>query len=373
VSELGIGLMSGTSLDGIDAALVEIGGERDATLRAFVVRPYAPEERDGILEAIATGSARDLALLHRRLGELFAEATAAVLREAGMDPGRLSFIASHGQTVWHEPGHVSLQLGCPATIAERIGVRVVSDFRARDVAAGGQGAPLVPIADVMLFGAERHPRILLNIGGMANVTRVPRQGATAGVLAFDTGPGVAVIDGVVRALLPDLAYDPGGRCARAGAPVAEVVERLLADPYFLASPPKSTGRERFGTEYTADLIGAVRERRPEASAEDCVATATLLTARTVADQVRRWIPDAASADVVVSGGGARNPVLLEWIARDTGGLAVRPFDDLFFDGDAKEAVAFAYLGWRTLHGLAGNVPAATGASGPRVLGSVTSP
>lgn len=371
MSELAVGLMSGTSLDGVDAALVEIGGAHDVSLRAFRTRPYAPGERGEILDAIATGGVRELAGLHRHLGAWFADAAESMLVEAGVGPSDLSFVASHGQTVWHDGGRASLQLGCPATIAERLGVRVVSDFRARDVAAGGQGAPLVPMADVMLFGGEGHPRTLLNIGGMANVTWVPSRGTADGVLAFDTGPGVAVIDAVVRALIPGTAFDEDGRHAAAGTPVAEVVDDLLADRFFRAPPPKSTGREAFGAAYAAGLVGAVRRRRPEASADDCVATAVLLTVRSIAGQVRLWLPAARDGDLLASGGGARNPVLMDALAGELDGLPLRRFDDVFFDGDAKEAVAFAYLGWRTVHGLAGNVPGATGASGSRVLGSVT--
>jgi anhydro-N-acetylmuramic acid kinase len=363
--------MSGTSLDGVDVALVEIRGERDVTLRGFRTRPYTAEERDRILDAIANGTARELAQLHRNLGEWFAEAAESLLGASGASPADLSFIASHGQTVWHDGGRASLQLGCPATIAERLGVRVVSDFRARDVAAGGQGAPLVPMADVMLFGAEHHPRVLLNIGGMANVTWVPRGGALEGVLAFDTGPGVAVIDAVVRALIPGLAFDEGGRHAAAGSPAPEIVDELLDAAFFAAPPPKSTGREVFGATYAAQLVAAVRRRRPDASADDCIATAVLLTARSIAGQVRRWLPDFHTGDLVASGGGTRNPAVIASLSRELGGVPVGRFDDVFFDGDAKEAVAFAYLGWRTLHGLAGNVPGATGAVVGRVLGSVT--
>lgn len=371
MSELGIGLMSGTSVDGIDAALVEVRGEGALTLQAFYTRPYQASEREGILDAIARGTAQELAQLHRQLGAWFADAAESVLDEAGVGRAALSFVASHGQTVWHDGGRVSLQLGCPATIAERLAVRVVSDFRARDVAAGGQGAPLVPMADVMLFAAEGHPRALLNIGGMANVTWAPRRGVVDGVLAFDTGPGVAVIDAVVRALVPGARFDDGGRCAATGEAVPDVVDDLLDAPFFEAPPPKSTGREVFGPAYASGLVAAVRARRLGASDADCVATAVLLTARSIAGQLRRWLPDLRGSDLLASGGGTRNPVLMAMLERELGGMPVRRFDDVFFDGDAKEAAAFAYLGWRTLHGLAGNVPGATGAAGARVLGTVT--
>jgi len=369
---LAVGLMSGTSLDGVTTALVRLtAAPAAATLVAFRQEPYTAAERGQIIDAIARGSARDLAFLHVALGERFAGAVLQLLAEAKAAPRDLAFVASHGQTIWHEPGRVSLQLGDPAVIAERVGVRVVSDFRARDVAAGGQGAPLVPLADVMLFGSDAGGRLLLNVGGMANVTWVPRRGVTAGALAFDTGPGVAVIDAVTRRLDAEAAYDLDGERARRGRPVPRVLEALLGDAFFGMAPPKSTGRERFGLAFADRLIEEVR--RAGGSENDAVATATALTAESVARAVAAWTPAPSEADLVISGGGARNPTLVEWLAARVLPRRVLPFDALFFDGDAKESVAFAYLGLLTLEGKPGNLPGATGARGPRVLGRITPP
>jgi len=249
-------------------------------------------------------------------------------------------------------------------------VRVVSDFRSRDVAAGGQGAPLVPLADVMLFGHPDRGRLLLNVGGIANVTWVPRRGATAGALAFDTGPGVGVIDAVTRRVDPTAAFDRDGARARRGKPLTRVLDGLLADPYFAQPPPKSTGRERFGIEFADRLIDLVRQAG--GSDNDAVATATALTSETIARALERWTPDGGGdAELVISGGGARNPVIVEMLAARVRPRPVLPFDRLFFDGEAKEALAFAFLGFLTLAGKPGNLPAATGARGARVLGHVT--
>jgi len=373
VSSLAVGLMSGTSLDGVDAALVEIEPQDRVTLRAFRSESYTPEERQRVLETIAGGTVRDLAALNVWLGERFAAAVEHALQEAAVSAAQLAFVASHGQTVWHEPGRATLQLGDPAILAERFGVTVVSDFRSRDVAAGGQGAPLVPIVDALLFGHPRHGRALLNIGGMANVTWVPRRGHTDGVLAFDTGPGVAVLDALVRAVRPDLAFDDGGGLAAQGQPVPGVVDALLADGFFRAPPPKSTGREVFGEAFAARLRERALAERPAAAAADLVATALALTVRSIADQVTRWLPKDGERDLLVAGGGARNQTLMRQLAGALPDWHVGLFANEFFDGDAKEAVAFAFLGWLTLEGRAGNVPSATGARGPRVLGRITPP
>src|SRR5213594_4127058 len=235
--------MSGTSLDAISTALVRLKDD-GVELVAFRQEPYSTAERGSIIDTMARGTPKDIAFLHVSLGERFAGAVLALLAQARVAPKDLSFIASHGQTIWHEPGRATFQLGDAAVLAERVGVQVVSDFRARDVAAGGQGAPLVPLADVMLFGHEERGRWLLNIGGMANVTYVPRRGVTAGAFAFDTGPGVAVIDAITRRLDPDAPFDVGGEHARRGQRSTRVLDGLLADPFFGARPPKSTGRER---------------------------------------------------------------------------------------------------------------------------------
>lgn len=363
---LAVGLMSGTSLDGMDAALVRFDGPTHAELVAFAHRPYHPEERREIEEAIdrQSGGARRLALLHARLAEWAAEAVDLVLARGQVQADALDLIAFHGQTVWHEPPAVTWQLGEPAVLAERFGVRVVSNFRGRDVAAGGEGAPLVPMADVLLFGADDRPRILLNIGGMANLTFVPRRAVEEGSYAFDTGPGMAVIDAVTRLIDPALAYDRDGLLAARGRADAAVVAELLGDPFFAQDPPKSTGRERFGTDYSRRL----QQRLPGPAA---VATAMELTARTISDAIERWTP--GGTEVVASGGGCHHPGL--WSALGgrlaANGRRLLRFDELFFSGDAKEAVAFALLGYLTVHGQPGNLPRATGAQGPRVLGAIT--
>src|SRR5216117_4508958 len=364
---LAVGVMSGTSLDGISTALVRW---RDSAVElvAFRQEPYSSAERGAIIDAMARGTPKDLAFLHVALGERFAAAVLALLASSKTNPRDLAFVASHGQTIWHEPGRATFQLGDAAVLAERLGVRVVSDFRARDVAAGGQGAPLVPLADVMLFGHEQHGRWLLNLGGMANVTWVPRRGVTAGALAFDTGPGVAVIDAVTRKVDPDASYDRDGDRARRGRPIAKLLDELLADPYFDQPPPKSTGRERFGIEYADKLLARVR--KAGGSDNDAVATATALTAESIGRAIARWGTDD-NAEVVISGGGAKNPALVERLAAKVQPRPVVLFDQLFFNGEAKEAVAFAFLGLETVMGKPGNLPAATGARGPRVLGHIT--
>ncbi|HXV86215.1 MAG TPA: anhydro-N-acetylmuramic acid kinase [Gemmatimonadales bacterium] len=374
MTSLVVGLMSGTSLDGVDAALVGLTPPQQLHLVAFRSDPYTADERGRLLQALERGHARDLALLHVWLGERFSDCVARLLDSAGVAPAALQCIASHGQTVWHEPGRATLQLGDPAILAERFGVPVVSDFRCRDVAAGGQGAPLVPLADALLFGHPDHPRLLLNLGGMANVTLVGRRGSTDGVVAFDTGPGVAVMDALARMLLPGSAFDTDGQAAARGTPDDQLIGELLRHPYFAAPPPKSTGREAFGPAYAQELLEQARRRRPEASPEDVMATATHLTAASIAAQIQRWLgARAPGCDLLVSGGGARNPTLIKQLTTLLRNIPVRRFEDEFFDGDAKEAVAFALLGWRALRGEPGNVPSATGAKGPRVLGRVTPP
>ena len=370
-----VGLMSGTSLDGIAAACVrfEDRGEGAAPgyeLLAFRNAAYGPEQRDRLARALVGATPAEYCRLHVDLGHWLADAAVALAAECGVGLRGLDAVASHGQTVWHEPGHSTWQIGDPAVIAERTGVPVVSDFRSRDMAAGGQGAPLVPIADRLLFAHASHWRALQNLGGIGNVTVVPPGGGADGVRAFDTGPGVAVIDAVARRAAPELPYDVDGRLAASGRPVAEVVTALLGEPYFLAPPPKSTGRELFSPAYVERLEALCRAARRDVSAADLVATAVSLTARSIGDAYERFVPEPVD-DVLLSGGGARNPALVRAIAA---ALAPRPvvrFEERFFDGEAKEAVAFALLGYLHLVGRPGNVPGATGAAGERVLGSYT--
>jgi anhydro-N-acetylmuramic acid kinase len=372
--------MSGTSLDGISAAVVRFGprgaaltGPGEPELLGFLTHPYAQRDRQRLERAIHDGATTaEWCQLGFDMGTWLANAAVAVLAESGIARSTVRAIGSHGQTVWHEPGRSTWQIGESAVIAERTGLDVVSDFRVRDIAAGGQGAPLVSVADVLLFAPPDGWRALQNVGGIGNVTIVPSGGGgkLAGVRAFDTGPGVVVIDGVVRFLRPALPFDMDGQLAQRGQVIAGVVEALLADPYFAAPPPKSTGRELFDARYVARFIERCRSASTAATTEDIVATAVSLTARSIGDAYARFVPEPVG-DVLLSGGGARNPVLVAAIAEALAPRVVRPFADVYFDGEAKEAVAFALLAALHIAGRPGNVPSATGASGPRVLGKLT--
>ena len=364
-----VGLMSGTSLDGISAAVARfVPGVDHISAEVLATRsvPYTREQRERLLRALEGTSPTEYCRLNFELGAWLADAAVAVLADAGVARDDVRAIASHGQTVWHEPGHSTWQFGEPAVIAERTGIGVVSDFRVRDVAAGGQGAPLVPIADALLFHDVHRWRALQNLGGIGNVTVVPPGGALESVRAFDTGPGVGVIDGVTRILVPELPYDIDGAIARRGRACEAVVQELLAEPYFASPPPKSTGRELFTRDYMERLIAMCRSSCG-AGTEDIVATAVALTAASIADAFRRFVPEPV-AEVVVSGGGAKNPALVEAISVRLAPIAVTRFDELFFDGEAKEAVAFALMGYLFVEGRSGNVPGATGARGRRLLG-----
>ena len=367
-----VGLMSGTSLDGISSAVARFtpeGNRFRVDLLAFHVHEYAPAQRDRLKAAMQGATAREYCRLAVDFGGWLADAAVQVLAEAGVTRAEVRAIGSHGQTLWHEPGHSTWQIDAPAVIAERTGLAVVSDFRVRDVAAGGQGAPLVPIADALLFSGDDW-RALQNIGGIGNVTIVPPDGTLASVRAFDTGPGNVVIDAVVRRTDASKRYDEDGRMAASGTPVATVIDELLAHPYFSAEPPKSTGRELFDDAYVTRLIERCRATKPDATDADVVATATALTARSIADAYRRFLPEPIT-EVLVSGGGSKNATLMAMLARELDGLAVRQFDDQFFDAEAKEAVAFALLALLHLESRPGNVPTATGARGSRVLGKLT--
>ncbi len=369
-----VGLMSGTSLDGVTAAAVRFTpreqGAVSAELLGWHTTPYSRVQRERLAAAMQRASPAEYCRLRVDIAHWFADAATGLMSHLGLGTGDVDAIASHGQTIWHEPGHSSWQVGDPATIAERGGVAVVHDFRSRDIAAGGEGAPLVPIADRLLFAHPTRWRALQNLGGMGNVSAIPPGGASVGVSAFDTGPGVAVIDAVVRRLWPSLTHDVDGLLAARGTAVEPVVEASLAHPFFSTPPPRSTGREQFGVEYADRLMAGCRLHAPDCSDEDMVATAVAVTARSIGDAYRRWLPTAVH-EVVLSGGGARNRALVAAIAAAVEPRSVVLFDTLFFDGEAKEAVAFALLGHLYLTGQPGNVPSATGARAARVLGSYT--
>lgn len=379
-----VGLMSGTSLDGVDAVLMELEGDASDTFAgrvlAFRTAPYARERWEEIRDAVQDGDPRTLALVHVRLGEWFAEAVNELLDRAGVAAGDVRAVGSHGQTIWHEPPGpegrgASFQLGDPATLAERTGIDVVSDFRARDVAAGGHGAPLVPFADRLLFAHAERRRALQNLGGMGNVTWLPRRGAEEATVAFDTGPGVSLLDAAAEAATAGrLRYDTEGELARRGTVDEALLERLLAHPFFRQEPPRTTGREVFGVPLVEELAA---ERGLEPGAEgagwtDLLATLTALTVRSVADAYRRWVLPLGVDEVILTGGGARNPVVVEGLRDALDPVPVRTGEDaLGLDPDAREAAAFAVMAWAHLVGVPANVPGATGARGERVLGSLT--
>jgi anhydro-N-acetylmuramic acid kinase len=345
------------------------GSRFGVELLAFHVHEYTAEQRDRLKAGMQSATAREYCRLAVDLGGWLADAAVQVLAEAGVPRADVRAIGSHGQTLWHEPGHSTWQLDAPAVIAERTGIAVVSDFRVRDVAAGGQGAPLVPIADALLFSGDGW-RALQNLGGIGNVTIVPPDGTLASVRAFDTGPGNVVIDSVVRRLDPSRRYDEDGRLAAIGEPVQRVIDELLSHEYFAAEPPKSTGRELFDDAYVTHLIERCRAVKPRASDADIVATATAFTAQSIADAYGRFMPEPVT-EVLLSGGGSKNATLKRMIAQHLAPLTIRTFDERFFDAEAKEAVAFALLALLHLESRPGNVPTATGARGSRVLGAYT--
>lgn len=373
-------MMSGTSLDGVDAALLEVEGTTPATfswrLLGFHSESYRPEERNSIRRAIESGGPAELARLHTDLGERFARCALAGCARAGVDPGSVAAIGSHGQTVWHDPPSgdgrgATLQLGDPATIAEITGIPVVSDFRTRDVAAGGHGAPLVPWPDRLLFSAPDRSLALQNLGGMANVTWLPAESDDQPMLAFDTGPGVALIDTAAE-LATDgrRTFDADGELAAAGEVDEDLLEQLLEHPFLHRPPPRSTGREVFGSAFVG---GLVQRRTPRTKLDwaDLVATLTAFTAASVADAYRRWVLPRGVSEVLLAGGGALNPVLAGMIADRLAPVPVRDLSEAGLDPEAREAACFAVLAWAHLRGLPANSPDSTGASGARILGSLT--
>ncbi|MBK36366.1 MAG: anhydro-N-acetylmuramic acid kinase [Gemmatimonadetes bacterium] len=378
---LAIGLMSGTSADGVDAALVELDTEGDRvsfSLLGFLSEPYPDAVREAII-AVARpggGTVDEICQLNVLVGHYFGQAARAVCDRAGKDLSNVRVIGSHGQTIHHLPEETdvhgravrsTLQIGDAATIAESTGIRVVSDFRSRDIAVGGQGAPLVPLVDYLLCRSDDVGRVMLNLGGISNLTGLAPGCARQDVFAFDTGPGNMIIDALV-AQATDQSYDRDGALAAKGTVDPQVVDALLEDSYFLRSPPKSTGREFFGHTFLQKLHALTKEH----PFEDRVATATSLTARSVGESVDRFVrPEFAPDEVYVSGGGRNNPVLMQWLQDALPDCDLQPTDMLGVDSNAKEALAFAILAVETLEGRPGNLPRVTGGSRSVVLGQIT--
>ena len=372
------GLMSGTSLDGVDAAIVRLDGTgtgvRIETL-GFVSRAYDAELRAALAACaeVTTSNVRLVSQLHARLGDVFAEVAEAALAEAGLTADALDLVGSHGQTVQHVPEaeevagvpvRSTLQIGCPAVLATRLGTPVVADFRAGDVALGGQGAPLAPTLDGALFAHPTEARVLLNLGGIANLTVLPPGGPPRA--AFDTGPANMVLDALALRLT-GTPYDADGALAAQGTPDDALVADVLAAPFFAAAPPKSTGREDFGAPFVDWLIG----RGPSAPA-DLMATATAVTARSVAEAVHRFV-DPLPTRVIASGGGVHNPTLMRMLADALGPIPLDTTAAYGLDPDAKEAVLFALLAHEWANGVRTGLPAVTGASRPAFQGSLTLP
>lgn len=359
-AELYIGLMSGTSLDGVDAALVQIGdGELQFLSSGYL--PY-PEDIRAAALALHKPGPDDLhhaSLLSKRIAELYAESVAELLESAGTEARHIKAIGAHGQTVRHNPAAgYTLQLINPALLAELSGITTVTDFRSRDIAAGGQGAPLVPaFHDAMLRHPSEH-RVVLNLGGIANITDLAPGRPTRG---FDTGPGNMLLDAWIQQQR-GLSYDEDGAWGASGKAREGLLARLLAHPYFQQSPPKSCGREEFNLEWLRTCFDGSN------AAEDVQASLVELSARSISDAIRTH---CGKPEVVLAcGGGARNSHLMSALAHNLPGTTVTTTDSAGLDGDSLEAIAFAWLAQRTLHGLSGNLPEVTGAHGERILGAI---
>lgn len=351
------GVMSGTSLDGVDVAIVDINGRRIDTV-GHSTFAYSAAVRQRILGA---SSPAEISRLNFELGEIYAKAIVKACQRARIPLASIELVGCHGQTIYHEGGGArpnTLQIGEASVIAERLGQPVVSDFRTRDVAAGGHGAPLVPFVDVLLFGNTRTPRCALNIGGIANLTVLP------GGVAFDTGPGNMVIDQLTEHLTHGRQrFDRGGAIAAKGHVHRDLLDSLLADRYYTLKPPKTAGREQYGAEFVDRL------RAAELPIENLIATATALTAATIAAGVIGFAPQ--TREIVASGGGIHNGQLMAQIAAFLPQCRISTTAEYGIDPDAKEAIAFALLAYRTWRHETGNLPAATGARNPVILGKIS--
>ncbi|HZG85682.1 anhydro-N-acetylmuramic acid kinase [Paenibacillus sp.] len=386
-SRLVVGLMSGTSLDGIDAAIVRIEGSGAATkaeLVGFSSRPYDAALRERLKELCSVERSDVAALcgMNFYLAETFADAALAAVAEAGLAMADIDLVASHGQTVWHIPAAApddpfvprsTLQIGDLSVLAKRTGALVVGDFRPADMAVGGQGAPLTPYGDYLLFRSETEGRLVQNVGGIGNCAAIPANARPEDVFAFDTGPGNMVIDQTVVSLTGGArTYDDGGAWAAEGRADDALVDELLRHPYFELPPPKTTGRELFGKAYTEAFLARARERG--LADADIVATATAFTARSIAHAYRRDVfPRCAVGEVIVTGGGAHNRTLLRMLSELLPAQRVTNSQALGFNDDAKEALIFAVLGNDFMHAVANNLPSATGAARPTVMGKLALP
>lgn len=372
-----IGMISGTSMDGIDVVIARISGppERPAFEQiAFETVPYDKTLRRELRDVSGgeTRSAGEFCRLDHALGDAFAAAARGVMERAGLGVGDVDLVGTHGQTVYHDPARrETWQMGEPSRIAAAVGAPVVSDFRRADQAAGGEGAPLVPLFDALVFRHPSQGRVLLNIGGMANVTVLPPGEGRGDVFAFDTGPGNVLLDEfLIQATSGRLRFDEGGRLAAAGSVDEEMLEAYLEHPYFYEKPPKSTGREVFGAGFVSLTLGEWGKQGDRI--EDVAATLTDFSALSIAGSIREYVqPHVPIAEVLVSGGGVHNVTMMRRIAEELDGIPVKPLEEAGFSADAKEALAFALLARETMCGRPGNIPAATGASGPVVLGHVT--
>jgi len=372
-----VGLMSGTSADGIDAVLTKITGSGLSTeveQLGFYFLPFDPETRRAILRLCGgeSGGTREVCLMGTHLGALYARAVRELLNATGTE--KVDLIGCHGQTVYHIPEETeylgstlrgTLQIGDPSYLAEEFGCPVVSDFRIRDMAAGGLGAPLVPYTEFLLYRSETEDVALQNIGGIGNVTLLGAGCSLDAVTAFDTGPGNMVMDALAMKITNgEMGYDDGGRLAASGHVIPELLQWMLADPYLERKPPKTTGREYYGAEYVEKLLSI-----GEYPLVDVLTTATAFTAQSIALSIRRFAPRIPSR-LVVGGGGSRNPTLLRFLQEALPEVTVQTQEDLGLSSDAKEAVAFAILANETLFGVCNNAPSATGAKHGVVMGRI---
>ena len=377
--------MSGTSADAIDVALARISGappRLSAKLLNHTSIHFPPQVRKEILRVAEQQpiSAGDLSQLNFRLGETFAEAALAACRRFCVSPKKISLIGSHGQTIFHQgqpvpclgrPTASTLQIGEPAIIAARTGVNTVADFRPADIAQGGQGAPLVPYADYVLYRHEKLGRVSLNLGGIANITVVPANAKPSQIFAFDTGPANMLIDALVAHFTQDRQrYDKDARLAQQGRSIPALINELMRDPYLKLAPPKSTGREYYGRTYLDKILAL--GRRHKAKPNDLIRAATIFTALSIVDALNRFVlPKTKIQQLIVSGGGSHNPLILGQISAALPEIQIVPSSQLQVPEDAKEAFAFALLAYETFHQRPSNVPSATGARGPAILGKIS--